>query len=115
MKVLKFGGTSVADSKSINNVISILKDNDEPLLIIVSALGGITNLLQKCIISKGKSVDQTEQDLKKLFPQDTWSRRHLQIIFFGREHCPALRHNLSDCLICSWAASKKQIILESRK
>ena len=57
MKVLKFGGTSVADAKSINNVISILKDNDEPLVIVVSALGGITNVLQKCIVSKGKSVD----------------------------------------------------------
>ena len=44
MKVLKFGGTSVADSKSINSVISILKDNDEPLFIIVSALGGMQNI-----------------------------------------------------------------------
>ena len=75
----------------------------------------IHRLAKRWGLSKGKSVDQTENDLKKLFPQDTWSRRHLQIIFFGREHCPALRHNLSDCLICSWAASKKQIILESRK
>jgi len=75
----------------------------------------IHRLAKRWGLSKGKSVDQTEHDLKKLFPQDTWSRRHLQIIFFGREHCPALRHNLNNCLICSWAASKKQIILESRK
>ena len=75
----------------------------------------IHRLAKRWGLSKGKSVDQTENDLKKLFPQDTWSRRHLQIIFFGREHCPALRHNLNNCLICSWAASKKQIILESRK
>ena len=65
MKVLKFGGTSVADSKSINNVISILKDNDEPLFIIVSALGGITNLLQKCIVSKGQSVDGIINEIEK--------------------------------------------------
>jgi aspartokinase len=52
LKVLKFGGTSVADSKSINNVISILKDNDEPLFIILSALGGITNLLQNVLFQK---------------------------------------------------------------
>ncbi|MBD50978.1 MAG: endonuclease III [Euryarchaeota archaeon] len=75
----------------------------------------IHRLAKRWGLSKGKSVNQTEQDLKKLFPKDTWSRRHLQIIFFGREHCPALRHNLNNCLICSWAASKKQIILESRK
>ena len=75
----------------------------------------IHRLANRWGLSKGKSVKQTEQDLKKLFPKDTWSRRHLQIIFFGREHCPALRHDLSNCLICSWAASKKQIILESRK
>ena len=71
MKVLKFGGTSVADSKSINNVISILKDNDEPLFIIVSAFGGITNLLQKCIVSKGKSVDGIINEIEQ---------RHLEVI-----------------------------------
>ncbi|MBU03985.1 MAG: endonuclease III [Euryarchaeota archaeon] len=75
----------------------------------------IHRLAKRWGLSKGKSVAQTENDLKKLFPQDTWNRRHLQIIYFGREHCPALRHNLSNCLICSWAATKKQIILESRK
>jgi len=75
----------------------------------------IHRLAKRWGLSKGKSVIQTENDLKKLFSQDTWNRRHLQIIYFGREHCPALRHNLSNCLICSWAASKKQIILESRK
>jgi len=71
LKVLKFGGTSVADSKSINNVISILKDNDEPLFIIVSALGGITNLLQKCIVSKGQSVDGIINEIEQ---------RHLEVI-----------------------------------
>ena len=71
MKVLKFGGTSVADSKSINNVISILKDNDEPLFIIVSAFGGITNLLQKCIVSKGKSVNGIINEIEQ---------RHLEVI-----------------------------------
>ena len=71
MKVLKFGGTSVADSKSINNVISILKDNDEPLFIIVSAFGGITNLLQKCIVSKGKSVNEIINEIEQ---------RHLEVI-----------------------------------
>jgi len=68
LKVLKFGGTSVADSKSINNVISILKDNDEPLFIIVSAFGGVTNLLQKCIVSKGKSVSGIINEIEQSKP-----------------------------------------------
>jgi endonuclease III len=56
-------------------------------------------------LSAAKSVEQTERDLKAAFPIDTWNRRHLQIILFGREYCPALRHDLEDCPICSWAAS----------
>ena len=60
-------------------------------------------------LSDGRSVVKTERDLKSVFPEDTWIRRHLQIIYFGREHCPALRHDLEQCPICSWAASKKRI------
>ncbi len=65
------------------------------------------------ILESGKNVVTTERDLKKLFPRDTWNRRHLQIIYFGREHCPALYHDLSGCPICSWAASKKRIAEEA--
>ena len=60
-------------------------------------------------LSKAKNVIMTEKDLKTLFPKKTWNKRHLQIIFFGREHCPARSHNLKGCPICSWAASKKRI------
>ena len=66
-------------------------------------------------LSNGKNVEKTELDLKKIWPEDQWNRRHLQIIFFGREHCPARNHNLKDCLICSWAASKKKIKQEAKK
>lgn len=57
-------------------------------------------------LSTGKNVVQTERDLKALFPDATWNRRHLQFIYFGREHCPALRHEQSACPICSWAAPR---------
>ena len=63
-------------------------------------------------LSKAKNVEMTERDLKKLWPSDKWNKRHLQIIFFGREYCPARGHDLNSCLICSWAASKKRIKLE---
>ncbi len=66
-------------------------------------------------LSDGKNVVKTEADLKKLFPEDTWIRRHLQIIYFGREHCQARGHDLSQCPICGWAATKKRISEESRR
>lgn len=66
-------------------------------------------------LSRAHNVEQTERDLKKLFPRDIWNRIHLQIIFFGRGHCPALGHDLSQCPICGWAASKKRIREEQRR
>jgi endonuclease-3 len=60
-------------------------------------------------LSNGRSVEQTERDLKKLFPRESWGRVHLQLIYFGREQCPARGHDLTRCPICSWAASKARI------
>jgi endonuclease-3 len=60
-------------------------------------------------LSRGKSVEQTELNLKQLFPREIWARVHLQLIYFGRQHCPARGHDLSSCPICSWAASKRRI------
>jgi endonuclease-3 len=65
-------------------------------------------------LSDGKNVVKTEADLKKVFREDTWIRRHLQIIYFGRERCPARGHDLSQCEICGWAATKKRIAEQSR-
>ena len=65
-------------------------------------------------LSDAKNVVKTEADLKKVFPEDTWIRRHLQIIYFGREFCPARGHDLSQCEICGWAAAKKPIATVSR-
>ena len=65
-------------------------------------------------LSKAKNVEMTEKDLKAIWSKKKWNKRHLQIIFFGREHCPARNHDLSNCLICSWAASKKRIQFEMK-
>ncbi len=51
-------------------------------------------------LSKGKSVAVVERDLKKAFPRDRWNKLHLQIIFYGREYCPARGHQLDRCPIC---------------
>jgi endonuclease-3 len=67
----------------------------------------IHRLAQRWGLSRGKNVEQTEADLKKAFPREEWSRRHLQIIYFGREHCPARGHEAGACPICGWAAKRK--------
>ena len=66
-------------------------------------------------LSNGSSVVRSERDLKRLFPSDSWNRLHLQIIYFGREHCPARGHDLAACPVCGWAATRKRIAEEARK
>jgi endonuclease III len=68
----------------------------------------IHRLAERWGLSSGKNVAETERDLKAAFPREHWNKLHLQIIYFGREHCPALYHDLESCPICSWAASKRQ-------
>jgi endonuclease-3 len=66
----------------------------------------IHRLAQRWRLSSGKNVEQTERDLKAVYAPELWSQRHLQIIYFGREHCPALRHDAVKCPVCSWAAKR---------
>lgn len=66
----------------------------------------IHRLAERWRLSNGKNVEQTERDLKKVFPRGEWGRRHLQLIYFGREYCPARGHDASACPICSWAAKR---------
>jgi endonuclease III len=66
-------------------------------------------------LSSGRNVETTESDLKQIFPEESWGKVHLQIIYFGREYCPALYHDLEACPICSWAASKKRKEEERRR
>jgi endonuclease III len=53
--------------------------------------------------------------LKAIFPKELWNKLHLQIIFFGREYCPARGHDLTTCPICSWTATKKRIAEEMKR
>ena len=63
----------------------------------------IHRLAHRWGLSNGSSVERTERDLKKAFPEETWSDVHLQIIYFGRTYCPARGHDTASCPICSWA------------
>lgn len=57
-------------------------------------------------LTSGKNVEQTERDLKKAIPEKLWNKAHLQIIFFGRQYCPARGHDESKCPICSVVGCK---------
>ena len=61
----------------------------------------IHRLAHRWGLSSGKNVEKTERDLKRLFPSEIWNELHLQIIFFGREYCPARGHDPHVCPICS--------------
>ncbi|MEO1268974.1 MAG: endonuclease III [Myxococcota bacterium] len=84
---------------------------DEPMFPVDTH---IHRLAGRWGLSKAKNVTQTERDLKAIFPRERWNTLHLQIIQFGRDHCPALYHDLTECPICSWAATKKRIHEEAK-
>ncbi|HRG26984.1 MAG TPA: endonuclease III [Chitinophagales bacterium] len=68
----------------------------------------IHRLAWRWTLSSGKSVEQTERDLKRLFPESSWNLLHLQIIYFGRAYCPARGHDPAKCPICSVIGRKNQ-------
>jgi endonuclease-3 len=66
-------------------------------------------------LSKARTVEEVERDLKALFPQDRWHLLHLQLIYFGRASCPAKGHVREACPICSWAMSASRAREERRQ
>jgi len=61
----------------------------------------IHRLMTRWKLTSGKNVEQTEKDAKRLFPEEIWNKLRLQIIYFGREYCPARGHVKEACPICS--------------
>lgn len=61
----------------------------------------IHRLATRWKLTSGRNVEQTERDLKRLFPRDEWNQLHLRIIFYGREHCSARGCDGSRCPLCS--------------
>jgi endonuclease-3 len=66
-------------------------------------------------LSRARSVEEVERDLMAVFPRERWNTLHLQIIYFGREHCTARQHEPAVCPICSWAMSKARAEAERRQ
>jgi endonuclease III len=75
----------------------------------------IHRLAQRWELTTGKSVLQTERDLKRLFPQHAWNALHLQIIFYGREYCSARGCDGTVCEICSTCFPQRQRAKKIRK
>ncbi len=75
----------------------------------------IHRLAERWGLSSGRNVVETERDLKALFPESEWIKRHLQIIYFGRRFCPARGHDFGACPICSWAASRARAAREKTR
>ena len=61
----------------------------------------VHRLIYRWGLSSGRSVKQTERDAKRLFPKEKWSKLHLQIVFYGRDYCPAKNFNPNKCPITS--------------
>jgi endonuclease III len=74
----------------------------------------IHRLARRWGLSNGSSVERTERDLKRVFPTARWNDLHLQIIWFGRRFCPAVKHVVDACPICCWAMSKATQAAERR-
>jgi endonuclease-3 len=59
-------------------------------------------------LSSGRSVEETERDLRRHFPSESWGKLHLQLIHFGRRFCPARAHDAAACPICSFARNPRR-------
>lgn len=120
-QILEAGGELIPDWEFLESLAGV--GHKTASVVMAQAFGvpafpvdtHIHRLAWRWGLSDGTTVERTERDLKAVFPVDTWNRRHLQIIFFGREYCPALRHDIVACPICSFAAVKKRIAEEAKR
>jgi endonuclease-3 len=75
----------------------------------------IHRLAQRWKLTNGRSVEQTEKDLKALFPKDHWNALHLRIIFYGREHCTAHGCDGTVCELCRTLFPRRRRPVATRK
>ncbi len=75
----------------------------------------IHRLAQRWKLTNGKNVEQTEADLKKLFPREHWNALHLRIIFYGREHCSAHGCDGTVCEICRTVVPGRKRAVKTKK
>ena len=112
-RIVEHGGEVIADWEFLESLPGV--GHKSASVVMSQAFGvpafavdtHIHRLAARWGLSNGTNVERTERDLKAVFLKESWNARHLQIIFFGREHCPARAHEPMTCLICSWATPKR--------
>jgi endonuclease-3 len=117
----KHGGEVPADMAALEELAGV--GHKTASVVMVQSFGvpafpvdtHIHRLAGRWQLSRARNVEETEADLKALYPEEQWSKLHLQIIYFGRQYCPALRHVPAACPICSWAMSKARALREQRE
>ena len=110
--VSEHGGQVPADQEALERLPGV--GHKTASVVMVQAFGvptfpvdtHIHRLAERWQLSNGKNVEETERDLRALFPRERWHLLHLQIIYFGRKYCPARGHDAIACPICSWAGKK---------
>ena len=107
-QIVDAGGEGIADWDFLESLAGV--GHKTASVVMAQAFGvpafpvdtHIHRLAARWGLSDGSNVEKTERDLKSCFPRETWNARHLQIIYFGREHCPARGHDRQSCPICAW-------------
>ncbi len=118
--VAKFGGEVPSNFDALETLAGV--GHKTASVVMAQAFGvpafpvdtHIHRLAARWQLSRSRNVAQTEADLKALFPKQRWNTLHLQMIYFGRSHCPARGHLLAECPVCSWAMSKARAAREAR-
>lgn len=117
----KYGGEVPADMAALEELPGV--GHKTASVVMAQAFGQpafpidthIHRLAQRWGLTNGKNVEQTERDLKKLFPESTWNRLHLQIIFYGREHCTARACDGTLCELCQTLYPKRKKPVQTKK
>lgn len=118
-QILDSGGEVIADWAFLESLAGV---GHKTASVVMSQAFGVPafpvdthihRLAARWGLSDGRSVQRTEADCKALFRRERWNALHLQMIWFGRQHCPALWHDLAACPICGWAATKVRIAEEA--
>lgn len=119
--VEKYGGQVPADLAALEDLPGV--GHKTAQVVMAQSFGvpsfpvdtHIHRLAQRWKLTEGKNVTQTERDLKRLFPESSWNKLHLQIIFYGREYCSARGCDGTVCEICTTLFPERKRALKTKK
>jgi endonuclease-3 len=119
--VARYGGNVPRDLAALEQLPGV--GHKTAGVVLVQAFGEpafpvdthIHRLAGRWRLSRARTVEEVERDLKAVFPRDRWARLHLQLIYFGRSHCTAKAHDPATCPVCSWAMSRRRAVAELRQ